>query len=195
MSILRIYRSCISSLFYIKPQLLVRFFVVLEVVYLLFSTSNHNSALATIHPYNVVYLLFSTSNHNPTGSHMCDGPVVYLLFSTSNHNRSTPSSDSTSLYIFSFLHQTTTPPMRAVNSTKLYIFSFLHQTTTVRWMVRLIKRCISSLFYIKPQPQLKAKNVFTVVYLLFSTSNHNVRRPRLSLMKLYIFSFLHQTTT
>ena len=55
--------------------------------------------------------------------------VVYLLFSTSNHNRVDILVDVHLLYIFSFLHQTTT----GVSNSQ-------HR-----------KGCISSLFYIKPQ--------------------------------------------
>ena len=79
----------------------------------------------------VVYLLIPTSNHNPTMSVMCSIRVVYLLIPTSNHNR---------LHVL---------PMSGL----LYIFWFLHQTTTQgiwRWY---INSCISFDSYIKPQPK------------------------------------------
>ena len=99
--------GCISSLFYIKPQL-----------YLL-----HTSIIV------VVYLLFSTSNHNMLSSSSILFTVVYLLFSTSNHNYET----------------------QTFYSGWLYIFSFLHQTTTFTAYMENRGCCISSLFYIKPQ--------------------------------------------
>ena len=76
----------------------------------------------------------------------------------------------------------------------LYIRSFLHQTTTIQQADAKIKRCISVLFYIKPQlvgeygpkkfrcisvlfyikPQpMSMRTAQTrVVYPFFSTSNH-----------------------
>ena len=100
--------SCISSLFYIKPQLRRRIRWVIWVVYLLFSTSNHNPLCAPIFSRRVVYLLFSTSNHNNSLRHSRRRHVVYLLFSTSNHNPYRHLVVTLKLYIFSFLHQTTT---------------------------------------------------------------------------------------
>ena len=55
--------------------------------------------------------------------------------------------------------------------------------------------CISSLFYIKPQLLIHSKRMCKVVYLLFSTSNHNTTKIANIEYLLYIFSFLHQTTT
>ena len=58
------------------------------------------------------------------------GVVVYPIFSTSNHNQNSASILLISLYILSFLHQTTTVGLRNVIQFPLYILSFLHQTTT-----------------------------------------------------------------
>ena len=143
----------------------------------------------------VVYLLFSTSNHNIHRVANSRPRVVYLLFSTSNHN------------VIVYICEVMT----------LYIFSFLHQTTTPRPLRRVGIRCISSLFYIKPQPfpcdtqhLIVVYLLFStsnhnldddtplyqrVVYLLFSTSNHNSLHSASVKLLLYIFSFLHQTTT
>ena len=99
--------------------------------------------------------------------------VVYLLIPTSNHNLSI-----------------------AQHSTmKLYIFWFLHQTTTVPCVDILAPSCISFDSYIKPQ-LLDAWNVERhVVYLLIPTSNHNQQCTLTACSWLYIFWFLHQTTT
>ena len=56
--------------------------------------------------------------------------VVYLSFPTSNHNRKVHRTDTAALYIFRFLHQTTTLSVFLLSVAKLYIFRFLHQTTT-----------------------------------------------------------------
>ena len=252
--------SCISSLFYIKPQLQGVVRLQRPVVYLLFSTSNHNQC-----PHqSITYWLyiFSFLHQTTTSSlfwicslscisslfyikpQLMDGipehaGVVYLLFSTSNHNPQGRTGFSCVLYIFSFLHQTTTCSLRFGSSSALYIFSFLHQTTTMQTLYAIVNCCISSLFYIKPQlmrcffvtavvvyllfstsnhnregavksPRLVVYLLFstsnhnqtydravqvTVVYLLFSTSNHNTLAGIKSSIVLYIFSFLHQTTT
>ena len=121
--------------------------------------------------------------------------VVYLLFSTSNHNLLEDLLLYHKLYIFSFLHQTTTMPESSSLNQSLYIFSFLHQTTTLASASSRWRRCISSLFYIKPQLAGVDVFVIAVVYLLFSTSNHNPPTTDILAAMLYIFSFLHQTTT
>ena len=77
----------------------------------------------------------------------------------------------------------------------LYIFWFLHQTTTLCQTFAAFDGCISFDSYIKPQPIRSKTSVFLVVYLLIPTSNHNIRMVIRNLYVLYIFWFLHQTTT
>ena len=99
----------------------------------------------------------------------------------------------------------------------LYIFWFLHQTTTCRYYVSSDRRCISFDSYIKPQllkahgydvvscisfdSYIKPQRTFDadlqgrVVYLLIPTSNHNPPTALFNAEQLYIFWFLHQTTT
>ena len=55
--------------------------------------------------------------------------------------------------------------------------------------------CISYHFYIKPQLRVIRIPAPGVVYLIISTSNHNVAGFVLVKLRLYILSFLHQTTT
>ena len=121
--------------------------------------------------------------------------VVYLLIPTSNHNLSMVKLTNSLLYIFWFLHQTTT--LTAVLSviSELYIFWFLHQTTTVTDLVRFPFRCISFDSYIKPQLASHCYKPYLVVYLLIPTSNHNCPLRGSIHCQLYIFWFLHQTTT
>ena len=99
--------------------------------------------------------------------------VVFLSFSTSNHN---------------YWHA-------ACIVFSLYIFHFLHQTTTFASSFSSVSCCISFIFYIKPQPDGAADVHLLVVYLSFSTSNHNLPVSQLPRCLLYIFHFLHQTTT
>ena len=143
--------SCISFDSYIKPQLM---------------NAAYFKAL-------VVYLLIPTSNHNFSSSDISMPPVVYLLIPTSNHNCSVLVNDHCVLYIFWFLHQTTT----WANRCSIHL------------------RCISFDSYIKPQPCRSSYAIDLVVYLLIPTSNHNFFASFLSLSLLYIFWFLHQTTT
>ncbi len=121
--------GCISFLFYIKPQL--RLFIC-------------NFAA-------VVYLSFSTSNHNLSSRCRTSPSVVYLSFSTSNHNSLRRRTWFAALYIFPFLHQTTTIG-NAVSALQVVYLSFSTSNHNRRgaYMLRL-----------------------QVVYLSFSTSNHN----------------------
>ena len=77
------------------------------------------------------------------------------------------------MYIFWFLHQTTTSKSACPNRRWLYIFWFLHQTTTGRLYSRSSVCCISFDSYIKPQPFGRIIRYLRVVYLLIPTSNHN----------------------
>ena len=121
--------------------------------------------------------------------------VVYLLIPTSNHNLRVIDKDNKLLYIFWFLHQTTTYGDTTSKVTELYIFWFLHQTTTIITWTIIFLRCISFDSYIKPQPFSAWIRIHVVVYLLIPTSNHNCNWKDNWNGKLYIFWFLHQTTT
>ena len=121
------------------------------------------------------------------------------------------------LYIFWFLHQTTTHDIITCKRNVLYIFWFLHQTTTCLKYNVIGKRCISFDSYIKPQLRSMLRwlicvvylliptsnhnyladmtNAAIVVYLLIPTSNHNTGYVASWFAVLYIFWFLHQTTT
>ena len=56
------------------------------------------------------------------------------------------------LYIYLFLHQTTTLAYIDTIEVWLYIYLFLHQTTTQMTLGEVVARCISIYSYIKPQP-------------------------------------------
>ena len=165
------------------------------VVYLLIPTSNHNSIMLRSMINWVVYLLIPTSNHNL----YCDksGAVSLYIF-WFLHQTTTWRYSSwyvRKLYIFWFLHQTTTSSLPSRHGLPLYIFWFLHQTTTASIVGACSPRCISFDSYIKPQPTKVRLTSQSVVYLLIPTSNHNGRGHWWDRRKLYIFWFLHQTTT
>ena len=145
---------CISFDSYIKPQLASEYGPVTYVVYLLIPTSNHNRQPVWDWDREVVYLLIPTSNHNPMSITTSTALVVYLLIPTSNHNEMPYISYSALLYIFWFLHQTTT--------------STVHNHS--------VRSCISFDSYIKPQLWCLCSSYVLVVYLLIPTSNHNFAR-------------------
>ena len=117
--------------------------------------------------------MIPTSNHNSLRPFQRLPFVVYLLIPTSNHN---------------LLHY-------HLQGQELYIFWFLHQTTTYDNSKMLWQRCISFDSYIKPQLCRPSARQTSVVYLLIPTSNHNRRVVYYMTFSLYIFWFLHQTTT
>ena len=121
------------------------------------------------------------------------------------------------LYIFWFLHQTTTPLTNTFVPFCCISFDSYIKPQRTRQGHKTGYSCISFDSYIKPQllqlqgvsllscisfdsyikPQLCCFFVFCllVVYLLIPTSNHNRSKPKSEIKKLYIFWFLHQTTT
>ena len=125
------HQRCISLVFYIKPQLITKMKHQRErCISLVFYIKPQHPRLVHLLDL-VVYLQFSTSNHNFTINNLLYGKVVYLQFSTSNHNSQIAAASARVLYIFSFLHQTTTLTTERKTTEQLYIFSFLHQTTTI----------------------------------------------------------------
>ena len=141
----------------------------------------------------VVFLSFSTSNHNLIFVRQIF--VVFLSFSTSNHNYWHAACIVFSLYIFHFLHQTTTfaSSFSSVSCCISFIFYIKPQQQSVRCSTFVC--CISFIFYIKPQLCYANLLLRRVVYLSFSTSNHNLLNASGLANQLYIFHFLHQTTT
>ena len=187
--------SCISFDSYIKPQLLQRWG---------FGTERCISFDSYIKPQPLrVYC----SNHlccisfdsyiKPQLRYrdVCVRRVVYLLIPTSNHNLASCSLNLAKLYIFWFLHQTTTAI--ASNVSTLCCISF---DSYIKPQLCIVAHFGKSVVYLliptsNHNTRLILKHTTLVVYLLIPTSNHNplgyVRRR----LKLYIFWFLHQTTT
>ena len=189
----------------------------LKVVYLLIPTSNHNQNLGNKEHNKVVYLLIPTSNHNLERLLLIFEWVVYLLIPTSNHNCNVKDNGNNKVVYLLIPTSNHNAQKGLMESQTLYIFWFLHQTTTTIFMPMLLHCCISFDSYIKPQlslcyiwtcwgcisfdsyikPQLNDIKVVMcyVVYLLIPTSNHNSILDLENSNLLYIFWFLHQTTT
>ena len=143
------------------------------VVYLYIPTPNHNRVLIMIFSKIVVYLYIPTPNHNCPTRSTTSRKVVYLYIPTPNHNN----------------------PALIICSKSLYIFIFLHQTTTSKIHAAHIIRCISLYSYTKPQLKEAIAGKRKVVYLYIPTPNHNKEIDCAVTKQLYIFIFLHQTTT
>ena len=131
--VISLYSCCCISLYsYIKPQHQKSTRRNTYVVYLYIPTSNHNCETAWDYFSTVVYLYIPTSNHNSTDTPVLNVCVVYLYIPTSNHNYDEFD----------------------INCTELYIFIFLHQTTTRCSVTTTYLGCISLYSYIKPQLSL-----------------------------------------
>ena len=231
--------GCISFDSYIKPQREHQQCCFLVVVYLLIPTSNHNhGAVCMERPQLYIFwFLHQTTTGDAVEDFLLGLYIFWFLHQTTT--RRCCINISLMLYIFWFLHQTTTPILGRCRHLGLYIFWFLHQTTTdSRWnnifnscisfdsyikpqlsdeqtainiscisfdsyikpqlnqkIMLICNSCISFDSYIKPQPITNANANASVVYLLIPTSNHNFIGMLLLLQRLYIFWFLHQTTT
>ena len=146
------FTRCISFVSYIKPQLELMVMIHKHFVYLSFPTSNHNVLELPDSVSFVVYLSFPTSNHNFLGSHVNVAP----------------------LYIFRFLHQTTT--VRTVLQSPVSCISFVSyiKPQLVCQSIVMHPCCISFVSYIKPQLVKVSRFYACVVYLSFPTSNHNL---------------------
>ena len=144
--------SCISFDSYIKPQLLQ-----LQGVSLLSCISFDSYIKPQLCCFFVFCLL-----------------VVYLLIPTSNHNRSKPKSEIKKLYIFWFLHQTTTFLVIMKCLAGCISFDSYIKPQPNRLRRRSSNGCISFDSYIKPQHYRVPFVAIPVVYLLIPTSNHNL---------------------
>ena len=120
---------CLISLFYIKPQ------------------PRYTLPLLRV----VVLYRYSTSNHNAMCTPSFSICVVLYRYSTSNHNQFSLFPDRPELSYIVILHQTTTFRGCLLSPSVLSYIVILHQTTTYAYVLIRVKRCLISLFYIKPQ--------------------------------------------
>ena len=99
----------------------------------------------------VVLYRFSTSNHNLSGWKCSRRVVVLYRFSTSNHNLRSAFISLSLLYYIVSLHQTTTVRLET-DIVKGCIISFLYIKPQQGYVNRVVQwRCIISFLYIKPQ--------------------------------------------
>ena len=99
----------------------------------------------------VVYLYIPTSNHNYRLPPCSKWLVVYLYIPTSNHNCERFGDSVQQLYIFIFLHQTTTPSsIYEIRCGCISLYSYIKPQLSL--VPNLNERsCISLYSYIKPQ--------------------------------------------
>ena len=145
------YRSCISFLFYIKPQLRGEGIVAAGVVFPFSSTSNHNTRCEAMDGMQVVFPFSSTSNHNSIMIFILFRSVVFPFSSTSNHNQEEWRCEHVLLYFLSLLHQTTTSTRLTIFAHGCISFLFYIKPQHLSGESHRKECCISFLFYIKPQ--------------------------------------------
>ena len=121
--------------------------------------------------------------------------IIYILNPTSNHNVVACEKAADRLYIFWFLHQTTTWACLSRALLRCISFDSYIKPQLLAADNHRRKCCISFDSYIKPQPRGALCFGILVVYLLIPTSNHNLMSELRMINWLYIFWFLHQTTT
>ena len=99
------------------------------------------------------------------------------------------------LYLIEIPHQTTTIRTDRRGASELYLIEIPHQTTTYGVCSCPHQSCILSKFHIKPQLTPRGTVCRDVVSYRNSTSNHNLFRLLLPLLRLYLIEIPHQTTT
>ena len=132
--------SCISSVSYIKPQPCqlqnqTAHCCISSVSYIKPQPISSGTSKARSCISSVSYIKPQLYNFWKNSSH-----VVYRPFPTSNHNLLWGSRPIWPLYIVRFLHQTTTYGKDARKFPLLYIVRFLHQTTTLRLPIHVLEK-------------------------------------------------------
>ena len=208
---------CILSKFYIKPQHLNWNSVVDVVVSYRNSTSNHNS------PANGLWFLalYLIEILHQTTTERADGPCPCGLYLIEILHQTTTVTAGVGVGCSCILSKFYIKPQRSAkiggiilvvsyrNSTSnhnpsferhpvemLYLIEILHQTTTRSGIPLLIRRCILSKFYIKPQRPARGGSTGTWLYLieiLHQTTTFVFDCP--NVFELYLIEILHQTTT
>ena len=145
------YIRCISLYSYIKPQPGHRQGRSRRGCISLYSYIKPQLTCCFISYFYVVYLYIPTSNHNALDLVKHDSLLYIFIFLHQTTTSLQGKGDSQQLYIFIFLHQTTTTSCKTKKVIQLYIFIFLHQTTTALSASMLTLSCISLYSYIKPQ--------------------------------------------
>ncbi len=121
------------------------------VVYLSIPTSNHNTETGMTFGGAVVYLSIPTSNHNHQVRHVTVNKLFIYLFLHQTTTGKYKDYFQIVLFIYLFLHQTTTYCLCSFSYAVLFIYLFLHQTTTLHRETIVFHSCLSIYSYIKPQ--------------------------------------------
>ena len=189
-------RSCIISLFYIKPQLKYetedgQVCCIISLFYIKPQHINYWNLCTLVALYR-----YSTSNHNSFPRDLVFQKVALYRYSTSNHNALILVRLASVLHYIVILHQTTTINYEAIKTGGCIISLFyikpqqdaLREVYIAGCIISLfyIKpqqssnvqgrpcSCIISLFYIKPQRCLLCLFFLNVALYRYSTSNHNL---------------------
>ena len=144
-------------------------------------------------PLYLIEILHQTTTRENRLTHRDTLYLIEILHQTTTQGRY--ASKKVPLYLIEILHQTTTLSATTQLLLPLYLIEILHQTTTRARLALSLPGCILSKFYIKPQLDESAARDYLVVSYRNSTSNHNISRPIIFLIRLYLIEILHQTTT
>ena len=164
---------CISFDSYIKPQRCAVHCRIIEVVYLLTPTSNHNKRNSMQFWY--VLYIFWLLHQTTTILHNCQTLARCISFDSYIKPQHTDAASQTLVGCISFDSYIKPQPQVAFEIFKAVVY-LLTPTSNHN---------LSNIFFIS----------LIVVYLLTPTSNHNSWRAIRILPSLYIFWLLHQTTT
>ena len=195
----------------------MEYFPRMGVVYLLIPTSNHNRFCRCNFGEYVVYLLIPTSNHNLKPRKWL--PSLLYIFWFLHQTTTLWQVNGVCRGCISFDSYIKPQPYDTLAGWRIGCISFDSYIKPQLFVVFtldtlscisfdsyikpqpahltdfLARRCISFDSYIKPQPIGIETGDGWVVYLLIPTSNHNLWSRRYDCIQLYIFWFLHQTTT
>ena len=212
-----LFPSCILSKFYIKPQLVCRFYVrrkccILSKFYI--KPQQSREYFDTFQS-----CILSKFYIKPQPSVPFDSSLIVVSYrnSTSNHNCLAREVILSRLYLIEILHQTTTKTAATLLSpscilSKFYIkpqprsgdrytqqgcilSKFYIKPQQCCGQVNQYQCCILSKFYIKPQQVIISIIALLVVSYRNSTSNHNTFEYVVNTPQLYLIEILHQTTT
>ncbi len=209
--------GCLISLFYIKPQHVCQYTACVSVVLYPYSTSNHNrSPLHRLLTPRCLISLFYIKPQLRTNNQCMDcsclislfyikpqhmsrrgvsDSVVLYPYSTSNHNNCFTVRSSTAVVLYPYSTSNHNSDAGVVEEVRLSYILILHQTTTCGECDECRKRCLISLFYIKPQLITQYFKCNLVVLYPYSTSNHNSTAVTVNAAELSYILILHQTTT
>ena len=166
-------RNCLISSFYIKPQQEARWAVNrFNCLISSFYIKPQPPTNARIFSRIVLYRL-STSNHNLPYFPIFPQVIVLYRLSTSNHNVLTGLPVPNQLSYIVFLHQTTTQIQLRLLLKHCLISSFYIKPQPIWWLKAASSDCLISSFYIKPQLHILLFLCHIIVLYRLSTSNHN----------------------